>query len=211
MCDRLCVCVCVLAADDAVSVMASGREKCESGLWTLCRPMQSFPQRLKVNTHFFSVFFGQEVTQLSLFSLSSCLFVSFSHSAPVHVTPPVNARCPLRDPHSASLSHLLIVTCGHSILVFITFSTSRRTLCTLCCIKCMWRVQFLSIIKQEAHKPANSEWSANITFNNKTKHSAHPQWKEEDSQLKERFTQKMKRHYLPSLIQMECGLKSHSR
>lgn len=82
----ICVCVCVLAADDAVMASGRGRQKCESSLWTLCRPMQSFPQRLKVNIHFLE---RKWLNSLSL-SLSFCLFLTLAH---LPVTPNIGWPC----------------------------------------------------------------------------------------------------------------------
>lgn len=75
VCVCMCARVCVLAVGDLMMVSGRGSETCENGSWTLCRPMQSFPQRLKVNTF---TFFGEEVTQLAFFP-SLCLFLTFTH------------------------------------------------------------------------------------------------------------------------------------
>lgn len=119
-----CVCVCFLAADDAVMASSRGREKCESGLWTLCKLMQSFPLRLKVNT---LTFWGGSDSTLSL-----CLFVSFSRSS---LAP--NTCCPLPI---LTVAYLHIFNCRVLFISVLTFvrRKSRSSTYDRNDLSCLW-------------------------------------------------------------------------
>lgn len=120
VCACMCARVCVLAVGDLMMVSSRGSETCENGSWTLCRPMQSFPQRLKVNTF---TFFGEEVTQLA-FSLSP-----IAHMTPRHWLAPVL--------HLHKFFFLLFEVRLISTLV----RPRRESQLNLSCIKCLGRSQ----------------------------------------------------------------------
>lgn len=116
MCDLQSVCVCVLAAEDMT--MVSGREKCENGLWALCRSMQSFPRRPKVNT--FTFWTGSDSTH----ALSLPFFLS--QSGPAHVTP-FDSPAPTKQKHKFSalwfkfMLHLKCVDYQQFVIFFDSF------------------------------------------------------------------------------------------
>lgn len=128
---------------------------------------------------FFFFFWTGSDSTLPVFPLflPLCLFLTFSPDS--CDPPPPNTRCPPRDPHSAALSHLLIAACFLFFIPIFGFHCFLRlpegrfapfAALNVCDEDSFYRLPnrkptmfFLGELK-----PTNSEWSADITFNNKT-------------------------------------------